>query len=189
MRLTDVDTVVAIDSASFADPWPRHVFIGDLQDNVDSHLFVVEHSHADQSIVAYGGFWLFEQEAHIATIASHPDHRRLGYGQIALAGMLDRALTLNAETSRLEVRQSNTTAQTLYEKYGFKQVARKRRYYRSNGEDAYIMVAQLSTREFIAQFQNNFAKISQHQPFTIDYGGYLADHINPVSHHLKGINT
>ena len=39
----------------------------------------------------------------------------------------------------LEVRVSNRGAQSLYDKYGFKKVGVRKRYYLDNNEDAYIM--------------------------------------------------
>ena len=42
---------------------------------------------------------------------------------------------------------SNTAAQTLYAKYGFEQVGRRKAYYNDNQEDALI----LTTPEFAAQ--------------------------------------
>jgi ribosomal-protein-alanine N-acetyltransferase len=39
----------------------------------------------------------------------------------------------------LEVRVSNHVAQSLYTKYGFSQVGRRKGYYTDNHEDAYIM--------------------------------------------------
>ena len=90
-------------------------------------------------VVGYGGLWKIEGEAHISTIAIHPDHRRRGFGEILLAGMFGKALRLNAKYIVLEVRVSNEAAQRLYRKYGFARHGRKRNYYRSNREDAYDM--------------------------------------------------
>jgi len=90
------------------------------------------------SIVGYGGFWLMAGEAHISTIAVRPEFRRSGIGELLLVAMIDRATELGAKVATLEVRVSNTAAQSLYRKYGFRQVGLRRRYY-SNNEDALIM--------------------------------------------------
>jgi len=104
-------------------------------------------------IVGYGGFWLMAGEAHITTIAVRPELRRRGIGELLLVAMLDRATELGAEVATLEVRVSNIAAQTLYRKYGFRQVGLRRRYY-SNNEDALIMTTnRLTSAPFQRRFQ------------------------------------
>jgi [ribosomal protein S18]-alanine N-acetyltransferase len=89
-------------------------------------------------ILAYGGFWLMADEAHIATIASHPDWRGCGLGLYLMLALLDVAQAAGARLSTLEVRAGNLPAQRLYEKLGFQIVGRRRHYYR-DGEDGLIM--------------------------------------------------
>ena len=43
------------------------------------------------AILAYGGFWLMTDEAHIATIASHPEWRGCGLGLYLMLALLDVA--------------------------------------------------------------------------------------------------
>jgi ribosomal-protein-alanine N-acetyltransferase len=89
-------------------------------------------------VLAYGGLWLMVDEAHIATIASHPDWRGCGLGQWLLLALLDAAIARGAVCSTLEVRAGNLPAQRLYEKLGYETVGMRRRYYR-DGEDGLIM--------------------------------------------------
>ena len=44
-----------------------------------------------------------------------------------------------ADHATLEVRRSNEAAQSLYRKYGFRDIGIRRRYYSDNHEDAVIM--------------------------------------------------
>lgn len=90
-------------------------------------------------VVAYGGLWRIMQEAHISTIASHPDYRGQGYGELALVTMMRRSARMGAGYIVLEVRVSNTIAQNLYHKHGFRIYSTKPRYYRDDNEDAYDM--------------------------------------------------
>ena len=59
-----------------------------------------------------------------------------------LCGLVDTALEVTARIMTLEVRVSNTVAQNLYLKYGFRQSGLRRRYYSDNNEDALIMTAE-----------------------------------------------
>jgi len=107
-------------------------------------------------ILGYGGFWLMAGEAHISTIAVQPGWRRRGIGELLLAAILDRATELEADMATLEVRVSNVTAQSLYQKYGFRQAGLRRRYYRDSDEDALIMSTEGLTS---ATFQSHFQQL------------------------------
>src|SRR4029079_10175545 len=80
-------------------------------------------------IVAYGGMWLMVDEAHITTFAVHPAWRRQRVGERLLLAFLDVATDQRAHEATLEVRLSNLAARRLYEKYGFRPVGLRPRYY------------------------------------------------------------
>ncbi len=91
------------------------------------------------AIIGFAGLWLMVDEAHITTIAMHPDHRRRGLGEFMLVSLIDIAYSIGAKWVTLEVRVSNYTAQNLYHKYGFREAGIRHRYYSDNQEDAIIM--------------------------------------------------
>ncbi|WP_202901851.1 ribosomal protein S18-alanine N-acetyltransferase [Thermogemmatispora carboxidivorans] len=91
------------------------------------------------SIIGFAGLWLMVDEAHITTIALHPDYRRQGLGEFLLISLIDIAYTIGARWVTLEVRVSNYVAQNLYRKYGFREAGLRHRYYSDNQEDALIM--------------------------------------------------
>jgi ribosomal-protein-alanine N-acetyltransferase len=95
------------------------------------------------NVVGYSGFWFILDEAHISTIAVHPDWRGRRVGERLFVTMLEAALDLGAVTATLEVRVTNDRAQGLYRKYHFEVVGRRKHYYRDNGEDALLMTAEL----------------------------------------------
>jgi [ribosomal protein S18]-alanine N-acetyltransferase len=91
------------------------------------------------SILGFAGLWLMVDEAHITTIAMHPNHRRQGLGEYMLASLVDIAYSIGAKWVTLEVRVTNNNAQNLYRKYGFHDAGIRHRYYSDNNEDALIM--------------------------------------------------
>jgi ribosomal-protein-alanine N-acetyltransferase len=121
-------------------------------------------------IVGYGGCWLIAGEAHISTIAVHPDFRGQGLGELLLVGMLQRGIYLGGEYSVLEVRASNNIAQSLYRKYEYKMVGRRKAYYRDNSEDALLM----EIRPLDAAYQRRFAQRVQALQERLSYS--YADH-------------
>jgi len=175
MQLPDIQQVAAIDESCFQPPWSRDSYVFEINESRISHMVVLARQleqplqkreqqngwlsnisdllrgtsrslNGHGAIVGYGGLWKIEGEAHISTIATHPNYRGNGFGEILLAGMFGKALRLNAEFIVLEVRVSNAIAQSLYQKYGFSRFGRKRNYYRSDNEDAWDMRVTLDKR-------------------------------------------
>ncbi len=93
----------------------------------------------DDVIVAYGGFWIIVDEAHITNIAVDPDKRRLGLGKKLVDGMIDEMEKMGMENVTLEVRESNIAARELYAGFGFADAGRRPKYYQDPKEDAIIM--------------------------------------------------
>lgn len=161
MQLADVPVVAQIEQIVFTLPWSATAFGHELRHNRASEYLVLRYqprikpglgqalarrvghllrrSSRDRFILGYGGFWITSQEAHICTLAVRPEWRGRGLGELLLVSLVERALERQARVVTLEVRASNGTAQKLYEKHGFQQVGRRKRYYSDNGEDALVM--------------------------------------------------
>jgi ribosomal-protein-alanine N-acetyltransferase len=115
-----------------------------------------------RSIVGYAGIWVMTDEAHVTTIASHPDVRGRGVGELLLLALIHRAMDVGARWMTLEVRASNAVAQNLYRKYTFKEMGVRRRYYSDNGEDALVMWTDaLDSDSFEAALERNEAKLGE----------------------------
>lgn len=106
-------------------------------------------------VVGYAGIWLTLDEAHVTTLASAPEARRRGVGELLLNGLIDLSLELGARFLTLEVRVSNVGAQQLYLKYGFETRGKRPRYYTDNGEDALVMwTSDIATDEYQARLHH-----------------------------------
>jgi ribosomal-protein-alanine N-acetyltransferase len=136
MTLEDVPTVHEIDRLSFSLPWPERSFRYEVTENPTARGWVVE---VDGRIAAMLVLWLVIDEAHIATIATHPDFRRRGIGEYLLVEALHSAYQEGARRAFLEVRAGNQAAQAMYKKYGFGLDGMRLRYYKDNNEDAVLM--------------------------------------------------
>ncbi len=111
-------------------------------------------SLARQYIVAFAGFWVMANEAHITNIAVRETYRRRGIGELLLIATIDMATEMKARLVTLEVRASNTVAQKLYYKHGFTQVGLHRGYYTDDREDAVLMsVENITSASFQAHLQ------------------------------------
>ena len=145
MRADDIPAVHDIERASFSAPWPTYAFRQELESNrLARYVVAREGDH----VVGYGGLWLMVDEAHITTFAVAPASRRQGVGERMLLELLRISESVGAAVATLEVRVSNLPARRLYEKYGFRPVGVRPRYYTDNNEDALIMTTgELSSRE------------------------------------------
>jgi len=141
MTLNDLHRVHEIDLLSFTMPWSERSFRFELAENANSTVLVAEVSrNGDRpGVIGMIVVWVILDEAHVATIATHPDFRGNGVGRRLLAHGLLSARKRGARVAYLEVRSSNLTAKTLYEKFGFRVVGVRARYYKDNNEDALLM--------------------------------------------------
>ena len=155
MTPAHIPTVATIERDTFGAPWPESAFLQEVAYNPYSSYLILQYlpqvasrtsrlthpfrkGYIDPSLIGYGGYWQMVDEAHICTLAIHRAWRGLGLGELVLISLIRRAMELDIERLSLEVRRSNTIAQSLYRKYGFLVVGERPKYY-SNQEDALIM--------------------------------------------------
>jgi len=136
MELTDLDQVLEIEESSFPTPWSKASFQGELEENDFANYLVLE---IDGRVIGYAGMWLIFDEAHITNVAIHPRYRGQKWGEILMKQLMYRATALGADRITLEVRPSNTPANRLYRRLGFRPVGIRKGYYTDTGEDAIIM--------------------------------------------------
>jgi ribosomal-protein-alanine N-acetyltransferase len=135
MTTGDIDGVLEIERASFAAPWTRGMFEETLSSPVGVSLVAEEGGR----IIGYLIFYCAAREMHVMNIAVHEDRRGLGLASWMMSRVTDLARRNSMETCFLEVRESNMPARSLYGKLGFRQIGRRKGYYRETGEDAIVM--------------------------------------------------
>ncbi|MCJ7711830.1 MAG: ribosomal protein S18-alanine N-acetyltransferase [Chloroflexi bacterium] len=162
MTEADLPSVQLIERASFTTPWPPQAYRQELEANRLAHYVV---SLIGERVVGYGGIWLMVDEAHVTTFAIHPAYRRRRIGERMLIALLDLAVDRHAREATLEVRLSNLPARRLYEKYGFRPVGIRPRYYSDNQEDALIMTTEpLATPAMVERLARLRAKVDAAPP-------------------------
>lgn len=170
MEVRDIPAVAAIDRLSFPNPWSVSSYAQELGNKRRSFYYVVlkpaeedapsggEWRHwlrglvgqpNESRVIGYVGFRLQNQdtEAHISTLAVHPNWRRKGLGELLLMLALEQALSLRVDVVSLEVRASNQVAQRLYRKYGFHFKGVMKAYY-LDGEDAWMMAVEVGQEAY-----------------------------------------
>lgn len=164
MQTSDLAQVMEIENVSHPAPWPLSAYQHELEENEFAFYLVLlpkapppaneqaplherlrnwwHRPRASRPIIGYGGFWMIADEAHISTIALEPAWRGLHLGELLLIHLIEKAIRHNATLITLEVRSSNYIARHLYKKYQLTITGKRRRYYRNNNEDAYIMTVE-----------------------------------------------
>ena len=133
----DLGGLIAVEQASFLNPWTREMYVAELQNPDVSRLLVAKDS--DGRIVGFCGFWLVLDELHINNLAVLPEYRRQGVASIILNRVFDDGRRAGARRATLEVRRSNEIAQRLYTRFGFAVAGVRRGYYRHPDEDALVL--------------------------------------------------
>lgn len=92
----------------------------------------------DNEIVGFAGFLKICDEANIMNIVAKISKRHLGIGKKLLEAIIDEANKQNLKTITLEVNNKNIYAINLYEKFNFKRIGLRKKYY-NNTDDAILM--------------------------------------------------
>ncbi|GAF14807.1 LOW QUALITY PROTEIN: ribosomal-protein-S18p-alanine acetyltransferase [Bacillus sp. JCM 19046] len=141
MDFEDIDAVLIVERDAFPTPWTRDAFISEVSKNKFAYYFVLE---LKGHIIGYCGLWKVMDEAQITNIAILTEHRGQSYGEYILLYVMQWLRGVHAKNLSLEVRESNTPAQSLYHKLGFSQVGVRKKYYADNQEDAWVMWVNLN---------------------------------------------
>ena len=118
-------------------------------------VFGENYNESYEPLSAYVATWFMADQAHITGIAVRGTHRGHGIGELMLISSIKEAIRRCSSVVTLEVRVSNNVAQSLYSKYGFKEMGLRKRYYVDNHEDAYIMTTDsITSAEYISMMDS-----------------------------------
>ncbi|MFO7646033.1 MAG: ribosomal protein S18-alanine N-acetyltransferase [Desulfosarcina sp.] len=138
MGLDDIEAVLEIERASFDSPWSRAFFVEEL--GRDWARLEALCPAPGVGPVAFINYWVVRDEIHILKVATHPAHRRRGFGTQLLSRAMSQAPGLGIRYVTLEVRRSNEAAIALYRRFGFEPIGIRPRYYEESKEDAIVML-------------------------------------------------
>lgn len=142
MTYEHIDDVVIIENECFSVPWSHRGF----EDSLNSKYAKFFVAKFDEKIVGYIGLYLAGDAGDITNVAVLSQYRRKGIAGRLIEKVIMYAKENNIRVVNLEVRPSNTSAISLYTKYDFKEIGRRRNFYTKPTEDALLM-----QREIIEQ--------------------------------------
>jgi [ribosomal protein S18]-alanine N-acetyltransferase len=143
----DLLEVVEIEEQSGLSRWGWAAYYAELQGaNQDLMLVARPSKSATPESPPIAGYIVAREtagELHINNFAVRSEFRRRGIGATLLNQVLNEARRRKAIAAFLEVRSTNHAAQALYEKCGFRAIARRANYYSEPREDAVVMSLEL----------------------------------------------
>jgi ribosomal-protein-alanine N-acetyltransferase len=139
MVVADVDEVHALECSVFPHPWSRGNFMDSLTSGYDAWVL-----REDGSGLLAGYFLLMYafDEAHLLDVAVASGRHGTGLGRFLLERIALRARGMGMASILLEVRPSNERALSVYRRYGYAEIGRRRGYYpafEGKREDAIVM--------------------------------------------------
>ena len=136
-----IPAIFEIEQAAYPFPWTEGMLADCLKTNYYFYAMFRQ-----GKIIAYGIMSCILDESHILNLCVSPGYQRQGLGRKMLYWLLDIAKSRRSHTVFLEVRQSNQTAQHLYEDIGFNQLGSRKEYYPDHDgrEDAIIYAKELT---------------------------------------------
>lgn len=138
MQKTDLDDVFALEQSVYPHPWSMANFEDSLSSNYEAWVL----RDRDGDLLGYFLLMAIVDEAHLLNVAVSAEKQGQGLGRFLLNQAVACSRGLGMESVLLEVRPSNTRALEIYERYGFKQIGRRKGYYPASGgqrEDAIVM--------------------------------------------------
>lgn len=137
MRHRHLEAVLAIEEAVQTHPWTTRLFEDELE-RPNRHYVV---ARIGSTVVGFAGLLTIVDDGHVATVAVDPSEQGTKVATRLLLELTRGALLMGANQLTLEVRVSNTRAQSLYQRFGFVPAGARKSYYADNGEDAIVMWA------------------------------------------------
>lgn len=136
-----LDEVLAIESVAYDHPWTRGNFVDSLRSGYQAQLL-----GAQGVVLGYFVAMKGVDEVHLLNLTVAPAHQGEGWGRVILDALALWARGQGAQWLWLEVRLSNSRAQRIYERHGYRRVGERKGYYPATGgvrEDAVVMSLKL----------------------------------------------
>lgn len=140
MGEADLPAVMAIENAIYAFPWTQGNFRDSLAAGYGCWIYM-----RDGELIGYAVVMIAADEAHLLNLSIAAACQRQGCGSLLLRRLCEVARERRVSLIFLEVRPSNTAAQRLYARHGFRKVGLRRAYYpaQAGREDALIFALTL----------------------------------------------
>ena len=135
MTSREIPQVAELEKICFSQPWSEKSVAGELENPLSLWLVAMD----GDRLAGYVGSQTAMDETDMMNLAVVPQFRRQGVGEALVNALTASLKEMGSRCLTLEVRDSNEAARALYGKLGFREIGRRRGYYRDPREDALIL--------------------------------------------------
>jgi len=123
-----------IEKLIFGTAWNSEI----IQEKIKNKKFKYWIYEVENSIKGYLGIQFLEEEIEILGIGVNQGSRRKNIATELMDELIEYFEKSEYKKIILEVRESNTVAQRLYKKYGFKKISKRKKYYVDEDAEVYL---------------------------------------------------
>ena len=105
-----------------------------------NHIYLAKIDFAICGLIDYS---VISNQAFLNNIATKRLYRNCGVASNLMKSMITKCVDLRADSISLEVRASNQSAISLYTKFGFSKISKRRQLYSSPTEDGWVMTLEM----------------------------------------------
>ena len=134
MTLQDLEDMKDTLYSDFDNFWSYNVLKQELENKNTTYIVAKE----NDEIIGFAGIMICLDEATLNNIVVKKSFRNKGIGGELLEALIELCSEMSIHSFTLEVNVNNIPAIKLYEKFGFKNLGIRKKYY-NNATDAYIM--------------------------------------------------
>ena len=134
MDYRHIKDIVKLEKICFSTPWSEQTILDAFK--TGTRFFVCI---KDNKVLGYVGISAILDEGYITNIAVFPEYRNQGVASALLSYLDEFAKMQSLSFISLEVRESNATAISLYNKFGFLVEGKRKNFYTNPQENALIM--------------------------------------------------
>ena len=135
MTVEDLEQMKDKLEIDFDDFWNYNILRKELQ---NENCFYIVAKDKQKQIVGFAGVQFVLDQADITNIVTRNDSRNCGIATKLMEELINICKQKNVENITLEVNENNKYAIKLYEKFDFKEIGQRKKYY--NGKDTAIIM-------------------------------------------------
>lgn len=132
LSLDNISSILDVDKNSFSKEWKEEDY-RKLNENYSLAIYIFEEGN---NILGFAVFMDSFDVIELVRIGVLKEHRNKGIAY----KIIEEAIRGISKNIILEVREKNEPAINLYKKIGFKEISKRKSYYKDTGEDAIIML-------------------------------------------------
>ncbi len=132
LSLDNISSILDVDKDSFSKEWKEEDY-RKLNENYSLAIYIFEEGN---NILGFAVFMDSFDVIELVRIGVLKEYRNKGIAY----KIIEEAIREISKNIILEVREKNEPAINLYKKIGFKEISKRKSYYKDTGEDAIIML-------------------------------------------------